>query len=468
MNFDSIAFISCFLPLLAVLNRLLRSTRARNILLLLGGLLFYAFCGPGAVPVLLCASFVNYLFGLLLLRSGAGKGKGWVAAAVSLNLLLLIAYKYAGFFLAALPSDTWRGHSPAAPVGISFFTFKGISYVIDTCRDRKNGTKHFGRFLLYISFFPQIMAGPITRFGGFNAQLDERDCGLDNLTAGLRRFLIGLGKKLLLSGAAGKVADFVFSPDHGAPGATLAWIGAAAYSLQIYLDFSGYSDMSIGLGMMFGFSTPENFNYPYVAASVTEFWRRWHISLSGWFRDYLYFPLGGSRRGEARAAMNKVVVFALCGLWHGPSWTFVLWGLWHGLFSALESFRRVKDFLRKPPVRVLAHVYTLLVVCSGFVMFRADSVAEGVRVLGAMFGVSGESASLLSPLEIVRTLSCWNIVLLLLGVVACTPLLKLGFARFRDSLAAQALSCAGCAALLVFCVAELAAGGFAPFIYLQF
>ncbi len=466
MSFDSIIFISCFLPVLAIAYGILRGKTARNVLLFAAGLIFYAFGSLSGLLLLLACAAVNYLFGLWLLRAKEG-GKAVAAAAVILDLAFLAAFKYLDFALSALtPLFGGRLQSVglAAPIGISFFTFKCISYIIDTYRNRENGTKRFFELLLYISFFPQIMAGPITRFSDFRGQLDGRTCGAAGAAAGLRRFIVGLGKKLILAGTAAGVADRAFGAD-AVLDARIAWLCAAAYMLQIYFDFSGYSDMAIGLGEMFGFSTPENFDHPYAAASITDFWRRWHISLSSWFRDYLYIPLGGSRKGRARAAANKFIVFVLCGLWHGAGWNYLLWGAWHGAFSAAETIldvnRRKTGRLR----RGLGHLYTLLVVCVGFVLFRAENLPEGWRVLSAMLG--GIPASTASVVVLHELLPPLRAALLIVGAVLALPVKKV-CARFGATAAGRILSNAACLALLVLCLTRLAAGGFSPFIYFQF
>ena len=371
MSFDSVFVIGCFLPLTVLLYWLLHKDKLRNGLLLIAGLVFYAFGSLSGLLLLLAAIAVNFCMGLWLQRGK--KRKLLCGVTVAANLLFLGAYKYLNFLLGA---DTV---SLVAPIGISFFAFKCISYIVDICRDPAKGTKNVFRFALYVSFFPQITAGPITRFEHFGPQLEKRRSM--QVPEGLRRFVIGLGKKLILSGTLAQITDGVFALD--APDIRLAWLGAIAYMLQIYFDFSGYSDMAIGVGQMFGFCTPENFDHPYVAGSITDFWRRWHISLSTWFKDYLYIPLGGNRKGKFRAALNKAIVFTLCGLWHGANWTFLVWGAWHGLLSALESIRKIAP--KKLPGKILAHAYALLAVCLGFVMFRADNVQQGFSVIGAMF-----------------------------------------------------------------------------------
>ena len=471
MSLDSAFFLLCFLPLAAVLYHLLRGGRAGNILLLALSLLFCAFGSLSSLALLLAAALVNYVFGRLILRFPGG-GKVLAVLAVAMDLAFLGAFKYLGLLLSLilpLRAAEWGGLGIAAPLGISFFTFKCISYIIDTLRDPACGTRSFFRLLLYISFFPQLTAGPITRFPEFSAQLDARAAHAEDLGQGLRCFVLGLGKKLILASAAARIADPVFA--RGAPlSVPLAWLGALAYLMQIYFDFSGYSDMAIGLGRIFGFQTPENFRDPYTAGSITDFWRRWHISLSLWFRDYVYIPLGGNQKGKGRTALNKFIVFALCGFWHGAAWTFLLWGAWHGLLSALESLGvlNTRRWSKSMPGTVLCHIYAVLAVCLGFVMFRADSVTGGCRVLGAMFGAFPGGAAAAAALRTV--LSPVNVLLLLLCFALCLPWKSF----FPDAAAAlsegklRPLGYALCLCLLIACLAQLAAGGFAPFIYAQF
>ena len=452
MSFDSVFVIGGFLPLVILLYWLLRKDSWRNVLLFVAGLVFYAFGSLSGLGLLLAAIAVNFVMGLWLQK--AKKRKLLCAVTVAANLLFLGAYKYLNFLLGA------QTVSLVAPVGISFFTFKCISYIVDTCRDPAKGTRNIFHFALYVSFFPQITAGPITRFEHFRPQLQNRQRG--QLPLGLRRFVIGLGKKLILSGTLAQVTDGVFALEH--PDIRLAWLGAVAYMLQIYFDFSGYSDMAIGVGQMFGFHTPENFQYPYVAGSITDFWRRWHISLSTWFKDYLYIPLGGNRKGKVRAAVNKAVVFTLCGLWHGANWTFLVWGAWHGLLSALESIKRVQP--KKLGGKILAHVYALLAVCLGFVMFRADSLGQGFSMIGAMF--TGFSLLDVNTVALHSLLSAESICVLVLSTVLCLPWVQ--WLKKRESLHAklEPVSWIACLVLFVLCLLKLAAGGFAPFIYFQF
>ena len=468
MQFDSAFFLFCFLPVLVILHLILRPRPVRNGLMLLASLIFYSFSGLSALAVLAALTLVSYGFGLLLMN--LRHKKPVLALALVIQLGLLAGYKYLDFFFSSLLPvfhGSWTGLGLAVPAGLSFFTFKCVSYVIDVYRQPPEGTRNPLKLLSYVSFFPQLLAGPITRFQDFDKQLEDRQPGLEDLSLGLRRFILGLGKKVFLAAAAGAVADPIFALDRAGLNLPLAWLGAAAYTLQIFFDFSGYSDMAIGLGRMFGFHTPENFNYPYIAGTITDFWRRWHISLSSWFRDYVYIPPGGNRKGRYRAAWNKLIVFALCGLWHGAAWTFVLWGLWHGLWSGLESLgAHTLDRIRQRPVgRGLIRIYTLLVILLGFVLFRADTISGGLDLLGAMIGLGGGRGALVT-LRTVLTLP--RILLLGAGVVLSTPVIP-RLCRDRENSARwQTLCYGGCFVLLVLCVARIAAGQFAPFIYFQF
>lgn len=471
MALHSAAFLFFFFPAALVLYRLMPGIRWKNLLLILLGLIFYAFGQWQGVLVLLLSAAVNYAAGRLL--EGGGKRKWILVLTMALNLLALGWFKYLNFFADILSGALGRTISVPAllpPVGISFFTFKGMSYVIDVYRGGM-AARRFSDVLLYLSFFPQAGSGPITRFAGFAPQLRERSTSPERTARGLRRFIAGLAKKLLISAQAALVVNAVFSLE-GELDVRTAWLGAAAYMLQIYLDFSGYSDMAIGLGEMFGFNTPENFDYPYIASSITDFWRRWHISLSLWFRDYLYIPLGGGRCRPARKAFNKAVVFLLCGLWHGASWTFLLWGAWHGLLSALESLEVIncKRLGRSALGRFFLHIYTLAAVCLGFVIFRSADLAQVGEMFRALFtGFRFTSGSTLVLCRISPASWC----ALAAGCLMCTTLGPDITAWARDlpdkpGRAMRMCSYAGAAALFVLCLMAAAGGSFQPFIYGQF
>jgi len=465
-------FLFFFFPPVFLLHAVLPGRRWKNSLLLAASLIFYAFGQWQGIPVLLLSAAVSYGAGALMGRVRAGKLL--LALALTLQLVLLGWFKYLNFLVSILNGALALELSVAAlplPAGISFFTFKAMAYTIDAYRSGITEKRRFSDVLLYIAFFPQVTSGPITRFRQFAPQLEQRRADAEGAARGLRRFTVGLAKKLLIAGPAAAIVDSAFSLG-GNLDFRMAWLGAAAYTVQLYIDFSGYSDMAIGMAAMFGFETPENFAYPYLASSITDFWRRWHISLSSWFRDYLYIPLGGNRRGELRTALNKAIVFILCGIWHGAGWTFLLWGAWHGLLSALESlgFINCKKLQKTAPGRVLSHIYALLAVCLGFVIFRAGSLTEALAVIGAMFaGFTPTPASTLALERISPAAWC----ALLAGIAACLPVGPWIVRRVRGlsprvrQLAAAA-SYVGSAALFALCLLAAAGSGFQPFLYVQF
>ena len=461
MSFDSVIFLSCFLPVLLAVYWLVPGLKGKNAVLLIFSLLFYSFSGLSGLGLLLGLTLFNYLMGLWLQKR---PGKGVLGAGVAVNVAFLCFFKYLNFLLnqvLGLPELTL---TVAAPLGVSFFTFKSISYLVDTYRDKENGTRSFPRLLLFVSFFPQIVTGPITRYRDFAPQLTDRTHSWSAAAAGLRRLIVGLGKKLILAGTLGTMVDAVFALPQDTLNAPLAWLGAVGYCLQLYFDFSGFVDMAIGLGRLFGFDTAENFDRPYLAPTVGLFWRRWHMSLSSWFRDYVYIPLGGNRKGKFRAGLNKCVVFLLCGIWHGASFTFLLWGIWHGAFSLLESTGLIPA-KKLEKSRVLGHIYTLFVVCIGFVMFRADSVSQGFAFLGAMF--TGFSFTAAGTVALHQILTAEGAVMLVLGVILCLPV-PAGLLCRRVSPLRERLADLGCVLLLALSLIYLAAGGFAPSIYAGF
>ena len=469
MVFGSPIFLFCFLPAAYLVYRFLPGIRSRNAWLAIASLVFYSFGQPVYLPLLLLSVVMNYLFGLLLM-SPAGRGKRWPAAwAVAANLLLLGTFKYLDFFagiLYTLPGVNLPLPGLTLPIGISFFTFQGLSYALDVSREPDAGTRSFGKLVLYISFFPQLIAGPIIKYHDVALQIDQRELTPELTILGLRRFITGFAKKLLIANTMGLAADRVFALEAGALDLRLAWLGAVCYTLQIYFDFSGYSDMAIGLGRMFGFTFQENFNLPYAARSIKEFWRRWHISLSSWFRDYLYIPLGGNRKGRARTMGNKIIVFFSTGLWHGANWTFVLWGMWHGLFSALEDANVIPKRLRES---VLGHVYTMLVVVLGFTLFRADSLAAAGVMLSQMF--AGFQFTPAHTLTLISLLDRRTVVFLIAAVLLASGLPQRLVERLSKAApyaVRQWVRTAAYAALFALCVLNLSGASFNPFIYFQF
>ena len=469
MVFSSAVFLFIFLPVVFVLSRVLPGIRAKNILLLIASLLFYAFGEPVYILLMLASIVVNFTAGRLLPLCGKGLDKLVLALAVVLNLGMLSLFKYTDFFLTTV-NQVFSLEIPltgiALPVGISFFTFQGLSYVIDVYRDREMCAKSIVKLALYISLFPQLIAGPIVIYHDVANQIDHRETTPELTADGVRRFVLGLGKKLLLANTAGRMADLVFTATAQQLDMRVAWLGALCYCLQIYFDFSGYSDMAIGLGRMFGFQFLENFNYPYVSSSIKEFWRRWHISLSSWFRDYLYIPLGGNRKGKLRTEVNKGIVFFCTGLWHGASWNFVLWGLWHGVFIILEDLLPKGGKVR----RAIGHVTTPLIVLLGFVLFRADTLGDAGRIFSQMF--TGVDFTLQSDALLRTLLSPLNILTVVLGTVFSLPLLpKMKAYAQGEGKAAAALragSYLACGGLFLLCVMNLAGSAFNPFIYFRF
>ena len=390
-------FLCVFLPAAFCLHLLLPGMRA-NFLLVVASLVFYAYGEPIYVILLVASSAGNYILARLTGECPKIR-KLTMTLAVVINLGLLVIFKYSGFLVDTFNSVTGAGipvPQVRMPIGISFFTFQALSYVIDVYRGDASVQKNFGKVLLYISFFPQLIAGPIVKYHDVEAEINNRKQTPEEIGKGIRRFIAGLSKKVLIANTMGLVADNLFGAAATGITGPGAWLGAVSYMLQIYFDFSGYSDMALGLGMMFGFHFHENFDYPYISASIREFWRRWHMSLSGWFKEYLYIPLGGNRRGKFRTVVNKMIVFVCTGIWHGASFNFLFWGIYHGFFLMLEEYipfigkkgGKLKSFFQ--------HVYALLVVCVGFVFFRADTMKQGCFWIREMFTDFGWKASAMS------------------------------------------------------------------------
>lgn len=469
MVFNSAAFVFVFLPVSFLLYRLVPGVRGKNVLLALLSLVFFAFGGFGQLPALLGCAVWTWLFGLLLAREGAHR-KSIAAAGIAGVLALLGYYKYTGFLLS-LAGLGAAAPKTVLPLGISFFTFHAVSYLADVYRDRDAAERRFVGLFLYLAFFPRLLAGPILSWQDARGELNDRETNPEDVSAGLRRFVRGMAKKLILAESAAAAADAVFALSPAELSTALAWLGAVSYCLQIYFDFSGYSDMAIGLGRLFGFHFCENFDHPYAARTLRDFWRRWHMSLNHWFTRYLYIPLGGSRKGLAVTVRNTMIVFFFTGLWHGAGWTFILWGLWHGLLVSAERLcaGTVQRLEKSAPGRGLLHLYTLLAVLAGFVMFRAGSVSQALAFLGRMF--SPVSASLSSAVLLRSLLTPARIVLGMLGAVLCLPTAPAVRERFRSLAGENAAELAGdilALAGLIVCVFAMAGGSFSPFIYQQF
>jgi D-alanyl-lipoteichoic acid acyltransferase DltB (MBOAT superfamily) len=469
--FSSPSFLFVFLPLAAALYFAARGMAAKNLVLLILSLAFYAWGEPVMVLVMLGSIGFNFLAARWI-DACEGRARGAaLAAAVAVNLAGLAIFKYADFvagnieaLLHALgaPGLGWKRGGVALPLGISFFTFHALSYLIDVYRRRFRANANLRQIALYIAFFPQLIAGPIVRYRMIARRLAVRRHSWGRASAGLRLMVIGLAMKVLIADPLAPVADAVF--DHAsAPDLLAAWTGTLAYTLQIYFDFAGYSTMAVGMGVMFGFSLPRNFDRPYRSRSITEFWRRWHITLSAWFRDYLYIPLGGNRLGAAKTYRNLLAVFLLCGLWHGASWTFVLWGLWHGLFLVLER-AGLGRLLKRAPTP-LSWAYALVVVMVGWVLFRAPTLGGAVQVWRGLIGLNG-SAMVLGP-DLARVwapgLPALMTIGLTLSIFRPQPLF-----RPPPAVLVGLVDSAAICALLVLCLLAVAGGGYSPFLYYRF
>lgn len=449
MVFSSITFLCVFLPVVIVLYNLIKNHKAKNALLIIASLLFYAFGEPIYVLLMVFCSFFNYLMARNIEKCKTdgenenlkSKSKGFLIFTVMVDIGILCVFKYLGVF--------------ALPIGISFFTFQSVSYVVDVYEDRVKADDSFFNILLYISFFPQLIAGPIVKYHDIDIEIKNRSVDISDMADGIKRFIFGLSKKVLIANTMAEAADYVYGLSNSQLCALTVWVGAICYMLQIYFDFSGYSDMAIGLGRMFGFHFKENFDYPYVAGSIQEFWRRWHISLTNWFREYVYIPLGGNRKGQTRTWINRLIVFFLTGLWHGANVTFVLWGLYHGLFLMLETvFPKFAKKLGK-----LSHIYVLIVVCVGFVLFRADNVSQAGFMIATMFTGFSMNAE-----KLVMFKGTFNILLLFMSVLAIV--IATGVFKPKDDDSKWIYAWTG--VLLLLCMMSLAGNTYNPFIYFRF
>ncbi len=472
MVFSSTIFLFGFLPL-SLLIYYIMPLKGRNPALFLLSLIFYGFGEPTYIAVMLLSVTVTYLTGFPIGRyreSNPRRAKIWLTLSLCINLALLLFFKYTNFFienLSAIP--LFAGLSPiedlTLPIGISFYTFQIMSYSIDLYRGDTDTQRSYVSFGTYVSLFPQLIAGPIVRYRDVNDQLACREHNVDKFASGVRRFTVGFAKKILLGDSLAALYAYLHTAAEVESTVLASWMMVAAYTLHIYFDFSGYSDMAIGLGRMLGFEFLENFNYPYMAASVTDFWRRWHISLSSWFREYVYIPLGGNRKGLVRQLFNMAVVWFLTGFWHGAAWNFILWGVFYFVILALEKIFLLKWLERSPATRALGHVWTLLLVGLGWMIFDHGSLTEAFSVIGGLFGIGASGLS--SP---VVAYELWRALpLLLIAVVGATPYPARLFGKLKDKHPAIAL-CEPLllAGALLLSVAYMVSGTFSPFLYYIF
>lgn len=482
MLFSSTTFLFIFLPVVLCINFLI-PYKFKNVSLLLASLFFYVWGETFYLTLMLLSIGVNYYAGLFIERYRGGKNsRFFLFTAVSLNLLFLGWFKYGNFFIdnlnvlikfTGLPVIEIR--SIHLPIGISFFTFQAMSYIIDVYRNKIPSQKKPVNIALYISLFPQLIAGPIVRYHDIAEQIIKRTVNFEALAIGIRLFIFGLGKKMIIANPMGEVADKIFTIPLDFLTTPLAWIGIICYTLQIYFDFSGYSDMAIGLGRMLGFKFPENFNYPYISQSIREFWKRWHISLSSWFKDYLYIPLGGNRGTRLRTYFNLWIVFLLCGLWHGASWNFIIWGMLHGTFLVFERLGLMQ--LINGLARPFRHMYALIVIMVGWVFFRAETLTDAIGFIKSMAGFAKGTG-----LEFNAAMFLNNeiIIIFALGIIFSMPFSKV-LEKIINEVVSRAKGLKGLfkisfygaelfMVLFIFfiCLINLAAGTYNPFIYFRF
>ena len=470
MVFSSPIFLFLFLPLVLV-SYFLVPKKGKNLILLFFSLIFYTWGEGKMVLLLLGSSVADYIAGRIIQN---GHRKYGLALSLITNLGILLYFKYLNFALDNLnylseligveSSMFGEVAEVTLPIGISFFTFQTMSYTIDVYRGHIKANHNFLNFATYVCLFPQLVAGPIVRYSTIADQLKKRAVNMDKLSQGAERFIIGLGKKVLIANTMATVADDVFSQNLTDLSSFYAWMGIIAYTFQIYFDFSGYSDMAIGLGKMFGFDFPENFNYPYISKSIREFWRRWHISLSTWFRDYVYISLGGNRKGNSRTLLNLFIVFFVTGLWHGASWNFVIWGLFHGLFLILERIGFGKILDNAP--RIVGHIYTCLIVVFAWVFFRAENLGDAITYLKKMLSLDLGNEALSSYLAYFH-LNGQVLFAMVAAVVFSMPL----YSKIEKHLSPkylQWIQSSSVLAILILSIIYLGAGTYNPFIYFKF
>lgn len=469
MVFSSLSFLLIFLPALFTLYYVMPEIKNKNFLIFVFSIIFYAWGEPVYILLMIFSIMNDYVHALLI---SFYKNKGNIIGAkitlvssIIINLGLLVLFKYSDFIVMNINhlfNMNLCSINLLLPIGISFYTFQTMSYTIDVYREKVEAQKNLITLGTYVAFFPQLIAGPIVRYETVEGELKDRNISLDDVYSGLSRFIIGLGKKIIIANQVALIADKIFNLNSNSIGIEVAWIGIISYTLQIYFDFSGYSDMAIGLGKMLGFNFLENFNYPYISTSITEFWRRWHISLGSWFRDYVYIPLGGNRVNRLRWILNIFIVWFLTGIWHGASWNFVIWGLYYGVILVIEKkIFRIKN-INLP--KIVKHIYTLVLIMIGWVIFRADTIYEAKNYILALSGVSGHS-----EFNLVYNLSIFNtMIFIILGIVGATPIVKKIFDKLNKHRVTSLVYDVFLLAILLASLLFLINGSFNPFIYFRF
>lgn len=494
MLFNSMVFLWVFLPTVIVVNFILsilkfgeekKRVRIKNLFLLFASFVFYAWGGIYYLLIMICTILIDYFGGKSIksIEDKGGNKKRALIITIVLNLSILFFFKYfnmviiiienvmasgpAGIFNAVMNMEGTGAlgiREIVLPIGISFFTFQAMSYVIDVYRDQVDTQENIFDFALYVSLFPQLIAGPIVHYKDVSDQITSREESIDMFMSGIKRFCYGMGKKVIVANTLAEVADTIWALEIPKIGAAVAWLGIFAYTLQIYYDFSGYSDMAIGLGRMFGFSFKENFNYPYISQSVQEFWRRWHISLSTWFRDYVYIPLGGNRKGIKRTYINLFIVFLLTGIWHGANFTFISWGLMYAVLLIVER-AFLGDLLKKNKFKIINHIYTMFFVMIGWILFRSDTLAQAKQYIKQLVMPSSGEYTVLSYL------SFKVIIILLIGIILSGFLenkLKSLYEKIKEKPAVAVIDYVFQMVLLIVSIYMIVSGTYNAFIYFQF
>jgi len=469
MLFSSMTFVFIFLPIVLLLY-LISKKELHNPILLIASIIFYAWGEPKYLAIMLYTILINY-FGAIAIDKFSSHKKLLLGITIFANLGFLIYFKYFNFLIDNY-NNIFNSHiniiDIVMPIGISFYTFQALSYVVDVYRRECNVQKNIYKLALYICLFPQLIAGPIVKYHDVADQIDSRVVNFEKVDLGVKRFIIGLSKKMIIANTMGTIADKIFSQDPHNFSHLIAWIGSIAYSLQLYFDFSGYSDMAIGLGLIFGFKFLENFNYPYISKSITEFWRRWHISLSTWFKQYVYIPLGGNRAGKIKTLRNLGIVFLLTGIWHGAAWNFIIWGIWHGTFIIIEKMIDIKNFEQKHTqwwVKILQHIYCIFIFLIGWVMFRADSMNYAWQYLLNMFGILNIQTENISY-GFSYYVETFEIIIFIAAIICSVPI----FSRILDVKNKLGKVCINLWLLLlfIFSAATIASNTYNPFIYFRF
>lgn len=462
MVFSSLTFLFAYLPIVLLVYYIC-PIKFRNLILFIVSLLFYGWGEPIYVLLMVFSILLNYSFGILIDKNQENKDKAkkYLIICIVINLCLLGFFKYWDFIasnLQAIGLTTIPTLNLSLPIGISFYTFQAMSYPIDLYRNDTKVQKSPIRFGAYVTMFPQLIAGPIVRYRDVADELEERHASFDMFYQGIQRFMVGLSKKVLLANNVGQVYESINALESSQTSVVTAWIGIACYTLQIYFDFSGYSDMAIGLGKMLGFHFLENFNYPYISKSITEFWRRWHMSLSYWFRDYVYIPLGGNRKSFKRQIINIMIVWLLTGFWHGASWNFVLWGLFYGIILMIEKLFLLKKLEQCPSF--ISHIYTMIIVMVAWALFAHTDLSEAIHYISMMFG---NCSSFCNDVTLYYLRN--NIVLFIVAIIACTPIAKTKWNIIKKyEWLCPILVCV----LLFICTAFIVDGTYNPFLYFRF